>query len=94
MIRAAITLAALVLLAGCKTDKVPEASAHVGGGYQVDRLFTHEGCTVYRFVDNGYNRYFSRCDGAAASEVSWAEGCGKGCTRYTSVPTARGKERP
>lgn len=23
---------------------------------------TNDGCTVYKFVDNGYNHYFTRCD--------------------------------
>ena len=97
MIRAVITMASLVLLAGCQSDRAPEASAAVGVGYQVDRLFTHDGCTVYRFVDSSYNRYFTRCDGAASSEVSWSEShqCGKTqCQRPVSVPTARGKGQP
>lgn len=91
MIRAA-TLAALVLLAGCKSDRAPEASAAVGVGYQVDRLFTHDGCMVYRFVDKGDTFYFTRCDGAVSSDVSLSESCGKGCTRSVSVPTARRRE--
>ncbi len=57
MIRAAITLAAVVLLAGCESERAPEASAPVGGGDHVVRLFTHDGCTVYRFFDGkpGYS---------------------------------------
>lgn len=95
MIRAAITLAALVLMAGCKAGRpVPEAAAQVGNGYSVERLFTHDGCTVYRFLDYGDRRYFTRCDGAASAEVFWKEACGKTCSRQMSVPTERGKERP
>lgn len=93
MSREAIILTALVLLAGCKSERIPEASAPVGVGYRVDRLFTHEGCTVFRFVDGGYSRYFTRCDSAAAAGVSWTESCGKNCTRTESIPTVYGNEQ-
>ena len=63
-----------VLLSAC--TKPPETSTAVGLEFVVDKLFTHEGCTVYRFVDGGYPRYFTNCSGS----VSWSEFCGKGCT--------------
>lgn len=94
MSRTIITLTALALLVACNSDRAPEASATVGVGYQVDRLFTHDGCTVYRFEDGGYKRYFTRCDGAASSDASWSEShsCGKTqCQHPMTVPTARNK---
>jgi len=87
MKRAALALAlAALALAGCERTPA-EATAPAGVGFQVDRLFTHDGCTVYRFVDAGYSRYFARCAGAASSETTWRESCGKNCTRSVNVPT-------
>jgi hypothetical protein len=70
---------AAVLLSAC--TKPPETSTEVGLEFVVDKLFTHEGCTVYRFVDGGYNRYFTNCSGS----VSWSESCGKNCTRNMNI---------
>ena len=98
MIRSAITLAALALLAGCEpSERAPEVTTSAGTGYSVARLFTHDGCTVYRFYDKWRDRYFARCDGAVSSDASWVDRvqCGKAqCDEPHSVPTARGKERP
>lgn len=55
---------------------------------KVDRLFTHDGCTVYRFADYGAARYFARCGDQV--QFSHQEPCGKGCTReVTTVGAAR-----
>ena len=35
--------------------------------YQVDFLFEHDGCKVYRFTDRGNNIYFTNCNGNATS---------------------------
>jgi hypothetical protein len=35
--------------------------------YQVDFLFEHDGCKVYRFVDRGNNVYFTNCNGEVTS---------------------------
>ena len=82
-----IILTSVVVLLGCQ--KPAESSASAGVDFRIDRLFTHDGCTLYRFKDAGDLRYFSRCDGADSAEVSWHESCGKGCSRQMSVPTAR-----
>jgi len=82
----ALVLAGLAL-AGCLERRPPEARANAGVAFQVDRLFTHDGCTVYRFVDEGYSRYFTRCTGAASAGAAWRESCGKNCTRSVEVPT-------
>lgn len=73
-------LVAMLLLVGCAKDPIavdrtdnPEVNIHT--------LFTHNGCTVYRFYDNGYRHYFSDCRGSVTSRVS----CGKNCTRPTHV---------
>jgi hypothetical protein len=41
--------------------------------FNVDLLFEHDGCRVYRFRDGGYNRYFTNCKGS----TSWIERSGK-----------------
>ena len=83
-----LSLAALAMVAGC--EKPAEAVAHTGVGFTVERLFTHEGCAVFRFEDGGRNRYFTRCDGIAAqSTTTWQESCGKSCTREIEVSGGR-----
>lgn len=58
------------LLVGCGPR--PAEHSRTPGGYEVTELFTHDGCTVYRFQDF-YSRYFVRCrDGSASTE--WREG--------------------
>ncbi len=69
-----ITTALAVTLAACAKD--PERSDHAGSSFKVERLFTHEGCTLYRFNDVGHYRYYSNCKG----DTSWNESCGKACT--------------
>ena len=83
-----LALAALAMVAGC--DKPAESIVRTGVEFTVERLFTHEGCTVFRFKDGGSNRYFTRCDGIAAqSTTTWQESCGKNCTRPVEVSGGR-----
>ena len=82
-------------LAGC-SENTTESVEHAGvGGFEVARLFTHEGCTVYRFYDGG-SRYFANCNGSATTSWRRAMPCGKNCTRveHQQVPTAQGDEQP
>ncbi len=74
-----IAILFVAVLAGCA--KQAETSSNVGTEFVVDKLFTHEGCTVYRFTDYGNPRYFTNCAGTTA----WQENCGKSCTRQMSV---------
>jgi len=69
----------VALLVGC--GKTAETSTAVGKEFVVDKLFTHESCTVYRFVDHGNARYFTNCQGS----TNWTEGCGKNCTRQMGI---------
>jgi hypothetical protein len=80
-----ITLALLTILTGC--TKQAESSSAAGVEFRVDRLFTHDSCTVYRFSDGGIYRYFVKCEGAATSSTEWHESCGKNCTRNVDMPT-------
>lgn len=45
----------------------------------VATLFTHDGCTVYRFDDDGRNHYFARCGTEAETISPKTTACGKGC---------------
>ena len=66
-------IAVVLVLTGCY-EKIPAQEVSVvGGQYQVGKLFTVDGCSVYRFNDNGYNRYFTNCNGA----TQWSEPAGK-----------------
>jgi hypothetical protein len=70
----------LLTLISCSA-KQPESTTAAGVDFKVDKLFTHDGCTVYRFVDGGNYRYFTNCQGS----TNWTENCGKNCSRNMSV---------
>lgn len=74
-----LAILALTLLSAC--GKPAETSTAVGKEFVVDKLFTHEGCTVYRFEDGGNKRYYTNCQGS----TSWQESCGKGCNRQMGI---------
>lgn len=75
----ALPLTALIVLAGC--TKQAESTQQAGVEFTVERLFTVDGCTVHRFHDGGYARYFTNCKGS----VSWERPCGKACKQPESV---------
>lgn len=81
---AIIALLSLVV-AGCG-NKGEQEKQSSNPNFNVTRLFTHEGCAVYRFSDVGAYRYYAVCGGHASTD--WTEGCGKGCTRNVSIDTA------
>lgn len=86
--RATIIILA-VLLAACDKPPVNTTSTN-NPQVPVSTLFTHEGCTVYRFNDGGKSHYYTRCDGGTVSTgTGVTENCGKGCTRveYHNIPT-------
>jgi hypothetical protein len=73
-----VLIALVALLAGC--SKQAETSTAVGAEFVVDKLFTHEGCTVYRFYDGGTTRYYTNC-----GSTVWTRDCGKNCTRQEGI---------
>lgn len=74
-----LSLFIVSLLLGC--SKPAETSTAAGVEFVVDKLFTHEGCTVYRFSDGGNKRYYTNCQGS----TNWSESCGKNCTRHMNI---------
>lgn len=64
-----IAFAAVALaLSGCARDPV-ETSRTDNPQINVEKLFEHEGCSVYRFMDNGSYVYYSNCQGSTQSRV-------------------------
>lgn len=78
--RAITALLLIAALTGCAREA--EKSAQAGRDFQVDTLFTHEGCTIYRFWDGGYSRYFTNCSGSTVYEQYY----GKGQRRPDGIP--------
>jgi hypothetical protein len=58
--------AAILALGGC--NKRAESTVTTGAGFQVSKLFTTDGCTVYRFYDSGL-RYFTNCSGSTYGDT-------------------------
>lgn len=58
-----IAFAAFALaLSGCARDPI-ETSRTDNPQINVEKLFEHEGCSVYRFLDGGHFVYYSNCKG-------------------------------
>ena len=56
----------LLLLAGCAIQEpLTREEANNNKTYNVEYLFEHEGCKVYRFYDRGRYVYFTNCRGEA-----------------------------
>ena len=58
----------LLLLSGC--EKPPQSmNSTTNPSVPVEKMFTHEGCTVYRFRDDGRLVYYTNCKGSTQSTV-------------------------
>lgn len=69
-------IAALVFVTpGCKFRKEGRkvSVSESQDSFNVVKLFTVDGCSVYRFDDGHYSRYFTNCKGT----VEWTEKSGK-----------------
>ena len=72
------SLLMLLLAAGC--SKEPESvSSTSNPNIKAETLFTHDGCTVYRFEDGGRDHYFARCAKDTETVGTYSQSCGKGC---------------
>lgn len=79
MTKAFIVIAVAFALTGC--GKPAEKRIAEGGEFNVEQLFTVDGCTVYRFSDYGNARYFTNCKG----NTNWSESCGKSCIKNQEI---------
>lgn len=79
----ALTIAIITLLIlsmmSCTKDAEFKVSS-TNNNFEVEQLFTTNGITVYRFVDNGKYHYFTK------NETSQQISCGKNCTREEVIP--------
>ena len=76
---ALITAALLMYIMSC--TKTAEGTVNsTNSNFQVEQLFTSNGITVYRFMDNGNYHYFTK------NETSQQLSCGKNCTREEVIP--------
>ena len=56
------------LFAACYTQEpISRQTPRNNKTYEVEYLFEHEGCRVYRFEDKGRDVYFTNCRGEAIS---------------------------
>ena len=75
-------------LAAC--SKEPQKTEHsTNPKIAVDTLFSHDGCTMYRFEDGGQDHYFARCGNNVDVSSAYTTTCGKNCfvTRDESIRT-------
>lgn len=57
-----------LLLGSCYSGVPIQADKpHNNQTYEVDYLFEHDGCKVYRFFDRGNYVYFTNCSGTVTS---------------------------
>lgn len=73
----------LLVLSGCQKEPL-SAKQTDNKNFMVEKLFTNEGCTIYRFWDNR-SHYYSDCRGS----VLGTESCGKNCSRDEEIHTDR-----
>lgn len=56
-------LFAVIFLTSCYSTRPLIGTIESGSRYNVDFLFEHDGCKVYRFYDMGNYVYFTNCMG-------------------------------
>ncbi len=65
---------ALVIVSGCATGvPLQTKESENNRTYEVDYLFEHDGCKVYRFYDRGNYVYFTNCKGEAIVKTDSTE---------------------
>lgn len=79
-------LVPLFLIAGCDANPVSTQSTN-NPKVQVDLLFVHDGCAVYRFYDGGEGHYYAVCGRGLNVTTSSEQPCGKGCVREEQIST-------
>lgn len=75
-----VLLASVLFVLGCAKDsisKLPTDNKNIDVGL----MFTHEGCKMYRFYDEGRSHYFTNCTETISS---YTENCGKNCIKTIS----------
>ena len=64
----------LLIASGCATGiPLQTKESENNRTYEVDYLFEHDGCKVYRFYDRGNYVYFTNCKGEAIVKTDSTE---------------------
>lgn len=79
----------LLLLVGCKQEALKVIPTN-NDQFKIEELFTHSGCTVFRFNDDR-PVYYTVCDRNQTSTQSLFN-CGKGCVASRQVTTSYKEE--
>ena len=85
MLRAIAPWVFAAVLAGCVNEPVATSPSN-NPDMHVDTLFSHDGCTVYRFHDITYH-YYVRCQDARTAQTSSTRSCGKSCRYEEAIQT-------
>lgn len=68
LINIAMAIISVITLFSCAAGVPITAQKAVNNStYEVDYLFEHDGCKVYRFLDNHEYVYFTNCTGVVSS---------------------------
>jgi hypothetical protein len=69
---------------GCVTEPLATVQTN-NQQMQVDLLFEHDGCRIYRFRDIGFH-YYAQCEGAGRAASLLPDKCGKDSHECGNVP--------
>jgi hypothetical protein len=86
MMRALAACLVATSFMGCVATEPVATSPSNNPDLHVDTLFTHDGCTIYRFRDLAYH-YYVRCQDASPAQTISTLGCGKTCRREEVIQT-------
>ncbi len=86
-----ILLILFVSVSGCNQNN-QGSPANISGqqpqtDFEVVKLFTQDNCSVYRFSDGGYPRYYVNCSGVIFGNTRYSCGKGQVCPRPDSIQT-------
>lgn len=73
-----------IFTSGCNQEALSSKQTD-NPNFNVEKLFSEDGCTVYRFYDAGIH-YFSKCENN--SSVSAKHSCGKNCSKEERINTS------
>ena len=67
-IRSLLLVIVIACLFSCASQRpISKLAPSNNGTYEVEYLFEHDGCKVYRFKDRGHYVYFTNCSNSTTS---------------------------